>query len=51
MAVNTKKYKFMIVGNNNSETISNVVIRIGDPQLEQINQIRYFGIVADNRLN
>lgn len=50
LKLNTSKTKFILISNKTQENIT-AKIKIEDIELEQVSEIKYLGVIIDNRLN
>lgn len=51
LKLNTAKTKFIIISNKQRNQIQATKIKIDDEELESVTEIKYLGIIVDNRLN
>lgn len=51
LKLNVNKTKSMLITNKKLIDISRIVIKINDEKIELVNEIKYLGIIIDNKLN
>lgn len=51
LKLNVSKTKFIVISNRGTSETKSVKIEIENSQLEQVEEIKYLGVIIDNRLN